>query len=124
MLGPVIEGERVRLEPPRLEHAPLYQRWMADREVTRYLVERHPPTPRQEEAFLEEAARDVHRVIWAIALRSDDTVIGVTGLQHIDWRNRDAESGIMIGDKSRWGRGYASEAMRLRTAYAFRELNL
>ena len=30
----------------------------------------------------------------------------------------------MIGDTSCWGRGYASEAVRLRTAYAFEELGL
>src|SRR5215471_15698547 len=72
MLGPVIEGDRVRLEPPRLEQAPAFQRWLAN----------------------------------------------------IDWRTRAAESGIMIGDKREWRRGRASEAMRLRTEYAFRELGL
>jgi hypothetical protein len=46
------------------------------------------------------------------------------GLDNIDWRLRDAESGIMIGDKSEWRRGHASEAMRLRTEYAFTELGL
>jgi hypothetical protein len=30
MLGPVLEGERVRLEPPRPEYLPAYQRWFAD----------------------------------------------------------------------------------------------
>ncbi len=124
MFGPVIEGERIRLEPPRLEHAPVYQRWFADMEVTRYLVYRHPPTLRQEEDFLEKAAEDPHRVLWAIVLKESGKLIGVTGLEKIDWRNRDAESGIMIGDKSEWRRGYASEVMRLRTEYAFLELGL
>ena len=39
MFGPVIEGARVRLEPPRPEWSPIYQRWLADMEVTRYLVQ-------------------------------------------------------------------------------------
>ena len=30
MFGPVIEGARVRLEPPRPEWSPIYQRWLAD----------------------------------------------------------------------------------------------
>jgi RimJ/RimL family protein N-acetyltransferase len=30
----------------------------------------------------------------------------------------------MIGEKDQWKKGYATEAMRLRTCYAFRELNL
>jgi RimJ/RimL family protein N-acetyltransferase len=124
MFGPVIEGERVRLEPPRGEHAPVFQRWFADMEVTRYLLYRHPPTLRQEESFLETAATDPHRVLWAIALRASGALIGATGLEKIDWRNQDAESGLMIGEKKEWRRGHATEAMRLRTDYAFLELGL
>jgi RimJ/RimL family protein N-acetyltransferase len=130
MFGPVIEGERVRLEPPRGEYVALFQRWFADMEVTRYLLHRHPPTLRQEEDFLEKAAEDPSRVLWAIVLKDDKAgpeggkLIGATGLEKINWRNGDAESGIMIGDKSEWRQGYASEAMRLRTRYAFMELGL
>jgi len=124
MFGPVIEGERVRLEPPRPEHSAVYLGWLADMEVTRYLRERHPPTLRQDQESLEKAAEDPHRVVWAIVLKDGGKLIGGTLLEKIDWRNRDAESGIMIGDKSEWRRGYASEVMRLRTEYAFMELGL
>ncbi len=113
----------MRLEPPRVVDAATFQRWFADMEVTRYLMHRNPPTLRQEESFLENVAEDPRRVLWAIVLR-DGTLIGVTGLEKIDWRTRDAESAIMIGDRSQWRRGHASEAMRLRTEYAFRELGL
>jgi [ribosomal protein S5]-alanine N-acetyltransferase len=124
MFGPLIEGERVRLEPPRPEWTPVYQRWLADMEVTRYLLHRHPPSERQEERYLEQAEEDRHRVVWAIVLKEQDKLIGGTVLEKIDWRTRDAESGIMIGDKREWRRGYASEVMRLRTEYAFMELGL
>jgi len=124
MFGPVIEGQRIRLEPPRREHALAYQRWFADMEVTRYLLHRNPVTLRQEEGYLEKAAEDPHRVLWGIVLKESGKLIGATVLEKIDWRNRDAESGIMIGDKNEWRRGHASEAMRLRTAYAFMELGL
>ena len=124
MFGPVIEGARLRLEPPRPEWAPIYQRWLADSEVTRHLVHRNPPTLRQEEELLEKAAEDPNRVIWAIVLKDRGKLIGVIALDKIDWRLRDAESGIMIGDKSEWRHGHASEAMRLRTEYAFMELGL
>ena len=42
MFGPVMAGERIRLEPPRPEYAPAYIRWFADRLVTRYLMVRYP----------------------------------------------------------------------------------
>jgi len=50
--------------------------------------------------------------------------IGFTGLHAIDWRNRRANSGLVIGDKEAWGRGYATDAMRVRTKFAFETLNL
>jgi [ribosomal protein S5]-alanine N-acetyltransferase len=125
MFGPVIEGERVRLEPPRPEHAPMFQRWFADLEVTRFLRRRNPPTLREEQDALEKAAEDPQMVLWAIVLKDSGKLIGGTVLEKIDWRiSRDAESGIMIGDRSEWRHGYATEVMRLRTEYAFMDLGL
>jgi ribosomal-protein-alanine N-acetyltransferase len=65
-----------------------------------------------------------HDVIWAIVLPDQERLIGITGLHRIDWVSRHAWSGIMIGERDCWGKGYGALAMRLRTAYAFRELNL
>ncbi len=124
MFGPIIEGARVRLEPPRAEWSPFYLRWFADMDVTRYLRERHPPSPRREEEYLEAAATDPHRVLWAIVDKASGAPIGATVLEKIDWRNGRAESGIMIGDKDRWRQGLATEVMQLRTEYAFMELGL
>ena len=69
MLGPVLEGERVRLEPPRPEYLPAYQRWFADMDVTRYLLYRFPFTAKAEEEWLEAVGKDPHQVLWAIVLR-------------------------------------------------------
>ena len=49
---------------------------------------------------------------------------GTTGVHGIDFRHGTGESGIVIGDKSMWRKGIASEAMAMRTRFAFRELNL
>ena len=124
MLGPVLEGEQVRLEPPRPEYFQAYQRWFADMEVTRYLLYRFPFTMRAEEEWLEQIGKDEHQVMWAIVLRHNGKVIGNTAIERIDWRNRRGESGTVIGEKDEWGKGYAGEAMKLRTRYAFRELGL
>ena len=122
MLGPRLEGDRVRLEPPRGEHLPLFVRWFADPEVTRYLLRRHPPSPRQEEAWLEKAAASGEDVVWSVLTRSDGRVIGVTGLHKIDWRARHGWVEISLGERTAWGKGYATETLRLGTEYAFHEL--
>jgi ribosomal-protein-alanine N-acetyltransferase len=124
MLGPILEGERVRLEPPRVEYFPAYERWFSDMAVTRYLLYRFPFTPKAEAEWLENVGKDPHQVVWAIVLKHNGRLIGGTSLERLDWRNRRGESGTIIGEKEEWGKGYASEAMRLRTHYAFRELGL
>ena len=53
-----------------------------------------------------------------------DALIGSCGLMDVDQCNRSAEIGIVIGDKTYWGKGYGTEAMRLLLDYAFRYLNL
>jgi RimJ/RimL family protein N-acetyltransferase len=124
MLGPILEGERVRLEPPRPEFLPAYQRWFADMEVTRYLLYRFPFTTKAEEEWLEQLGRDPNQVLWAIVLRHNGKLIGNTAIEKIDWRNRRGQTGTVIGEKDEWGKGYAGESMRLRTRYGFRELGL
>jgi [ribosomal protein S5]-alanine N-acetyltransferase len=124
MLGPTLEAEHVRLEPPRPEHLGSFVRWFADPEVTRYLLRRHPPTLRQEEAWLERTAASKSDVVWAVFLPEGATIIGVCGLHRIDWRSRHGWIEISLGDRSQWGKGYATEATRTVTGYAFTELGL
>lgn len=122
MYGPTIVGPSIRLEQPRQEDIPTFQRWFADLEVTRYLVRRSVPSAEQEQEWLQQSARSETDVVWRIV--AGDRTIGVTGLHGIDWMNRHATSGTIIGEKSEWGKGYARELVLLRTRYAFEELGL
>ncbi|KAH3714584.1 GNAT family N-acetyltransferase [Pelomyxa schiedti] len=50
--------------------------------------------------------------------------IGNVGLRCVDWRNRSATLGIIIGEKSLWGNKFGVEAVWLACRYAFKVLNL
>ena len=50
--------------------------------------------------------------------------MGGASLVKIDWRARHAESALILGEQSAWGKGNATVAGALTTGYAFRELNL
>ena len=124
MYGPVITGERVRLEPPRVEYAPSYLRWFADRAVTRYMLIRHPTSLKKEEEWLEQMAGSPDDVLWAMVRAAGGELVGNIGLHKIVWRHGYAELGYVIGERDQWGKGHATEAVRLVTAYAFLELGL
>ena len=122
MLGPTLRGERISLEPPRLEDLPTYRSWFANLEVTHTLARIFAPSEKGEEAWYERVSSSDESVIWRIV--AEDRTVGNTGIHGIDWINRHGETGLMIGEMSEWGKGYASEAVKLRTAFAFNELGL
>jgi RimJ/RimL family protein N-acetyltransferase len=61
-----------------------------------------------------------------IEARQDDgwQLIGNSGFFSIDWRNRNAELGIFIGDKNYRDQGYGTEGVRLLLRHGFSTLNL
>lgn len=122
MWGPVIAGTSVTLAPIEPEHLANVVQWSRDPTGMRYLGMTRPLTMADEEVWFQRMSASDTDVIWAI-LR-EGRIIGNTGLHAIDWRNRNAVSGIWIGDTTQHGKGYGRETMQLRTAYAFTELGL
>jgi RimJ/RimL family protein N-acetyltransferase len=62
--------------------------------------------------------------VWTVMLPDTGAAIGVTALHRIDWRHRHAWIEITLGDRSSWGRGLGTEAVRACTEYGFVELGL
>lgn len=122
MFGPLLRGERLTLRPADDTDPPRFVPWIADMEVTRYLGRRTGAALYQEVDFFKRVGEAKDTVLWIIDV--DGTAVGATGIHEIDWPNAHATTGILIGDKARWRQGIATEAMRMRTRYAFRELNL
>lgn len=119
-----ITGPRIRLVPlDRERHLENYVRWFNDPEVTRYLLQNLPLSRPEEEKFFERTAENEASVVWAIH-DENDRHIGGTGLDQINWKERAAVSGIIIGEKDAWGKGYGTEVMQVRTTYAFEQLGL
>jgi ribosomal-protein-alanine N-acetyltransferase len=120
-----VRGEHVRLVPPdRTLHLENALAWLNDPEITATIKMSLGVTRRQEELFFDqiETKRD-NDFVWAI-VDPDDRHIGFIGLHEINWRNRSATGGLVIGEKSAWGRGFATDAVGARTRFAFGELGL
>jgi RimJ/RimL family protein N-acetyltransferase len=119
------KGDRARLVPlDRSLHLENALVWLNDPEVTATLKLNLGITRRQEELFFDKAEVDRNNdCVWAI-LDETERHIGFIGLASINWRHRWAIGGILIGERSAWGRGYATDAVRIRTRFAFAELGL
>jgi ribosomal-protein-alanine N-acetyltransferase len=123
--NPFLIGTKVYLRPLEREDAPLFVPWVNDSEVTRTLEALYRPINLQTEVdFLERMYKSEHDVVFGIAVKETDTLIGITGLHRMDFKNRRLIFGIFIGEKGAWGKGYGTEATALITGYAFETLNM
>ena len=120
-----LQGDRVRLV--RLDrgiHLENGLRWMNDPEVTATIERNFGVTRREEEAFFDHAENPGDAAIyWAIHDESN-VHIGFIDYHAISWRHRLAVGGLVIGDKAAWGKGYATDAVRARTRFAFEQMGL
>jgi RimJ/RimL family protein N-acetyltransferase len=123
----MIYGERIRLRHVEKEDLSHFVEWLNDPEVRHGLAMYLPLSHEEEQRWFEETlSRPVEERPLAIEIVEEDTwnLVGDCGFFNIDWRNRSAELGIFIGEKSNWNQGYGSETMGLLLQFGFTTLNL
>lgn len=123
----MIIGERVRLRALERADLPFFVVWLNDPEVTENLVVDIPLSLAQEENWFNSiTAGPREEQPLAIEIRGDSgwVFIGDVSLFNINWINRSAELGILIGEKTCWSRGYGREAIELMLRHGFEHLNL
>ncbi len=123
----MIHGQRLRLRAVEKSDLPHFVRWLNDPEVIAGLTVDWPLAAWQEEEwFAGLSKRPQHERPLVIEVPQGEgwQPIGNLSLMNIDWKVRQAEVGIMIGEKTYWNRGYGGEALRLLLDHAFAVLNL
>lgn len=123
MTNPFLISDKIYLRPLERGDAAVIAPWFNDQEVTRTMLSYRPMSIGAEEAWIADHAKGEDMIL-GIALRETDALVGCTGLNHIDQRNRHACFGIVIGRKDLWNQGMGTEATRLVVDYAFSTLNL
>lgn len=120
------EMETKKIESKRLAYHPLdtsflssdYVSWMNDEEVNRYLESGGDYSLQKLEDFLKGVEkREI--LFWAIVIKENGKHIGNIKIDPISKRNKTGEYGILIGDKTAWGQGYAKEATQTILDFCF-----
>jgi len=120
----MIQGKRLTLRAIERDDLPRYVVWLNDLEVTHHLKTYPPMNLEDETDWYEQQRKDGSTLNLAIVVSDEEWHIGSVSLMKINQRDQNAELGIIIGDKTRWGQGYGREAIQLLLHYGFTTLNL
>lgn len=118
-----LRGHKVILRPLCKEDVMSATKWINDQDVTQYLTRIFPMSVEAETEVINEMMKSNQKNI-PLAIVADGKIIGIMGIHGIDWINRTATTGAMIGEKEYWGKGYGTDAKMALLEYAFNTLNL
>lgn len=119
---PVFEGTRITLRIMEERDAtPRYAGWLNDPEVNRYLATKSA-TIEELQKYIEAKDTQSDALFFGVFLKPESLHIGTVKLEPLELAHRRVTISVMIGDKDRWGKGYAAEAMLLLINWCFDEL--
>ncbi|MBS0359775.1 MAG: GNAT family N-acetyltransferase [Proteobacteria bacterium] len=117
---PILETERLRLEPLTADDAGDIFPLMADAEVMAFWDIGEVDDPDVIANIVEGQVAEMaegRAFYWALRALADNAFLGTCDLSEIDRRHHRAEVGFMLG-RGAWGQGFGLEAMQAVVAYA------
>ena len=121
-----LEGKRFALFPFTEQHiTESYLRWLNDPGVNRFLEVRFVPQTRETAlAYVRSFYGSEEKYMWSVHPRGRAEPIGTSTLAYIARHHGSGVIGLMIGDRSFWGKGASDEAIELIAQFAFERLGL
>lgn len=121
----MIRGTKVDLVSVSEKYLKEYTRWINDPVATDMLgVLIFPVSEEQERKWLDAAIAEKDFEKTFTILTKEGKPIGNCGYNRIDYVNRYAVLGILIGEKDFWDKGYGTDAIRTLLRFAFMELGM
>ena len=120
----LIESQHLYLRELTLDDATAeYCSWLNNPQVNKYL-ETRKATVEYLRQYIQQQIDDPNSRFFGVFTQENNLHIGNVKLEPIDWPNKRAIFGILIGNKNYWGQGVGTEATRLTVDYAFTVLGL
>jgi RimJ/RimL family protein N-acetyltransferase len=121
----MILGKKVGLRAVEEDDLPLLHRWANDAEIWSHLGGwRFPSNFDSIRRWFGGLKDDQLNHRWVIETLEGSQVIGTANLVDLDWRNRHAFHGMMLGPIDMRGKGYGVDTVMAVMRYAFDELHL
>lgn len=123
----ILVGENIILREYRKEDLPYIRKWVNNKEITNNLsnIFLYPHTMNDTESFLNSMLEGSSGFKgYVVAHKETGEYIGQIDLIAIDWINRVATLGIVLGATENLSKGYGTEAIRLIQEFVFNKLNL
>ena len=119
-----IKGKKIYLRKLNRQDASLeYCNWLNDQIVNKYLETRKASISDLKQ-YIKEKNKNPNCLFLGIFYKKNKKHIGNIKLEPIDFKNKEAVFGILIGNKKYWGKGIGTEATELIVDYAFKQLKL
>jgi RimJ/RimL family protein N-acetyltransferase len=119
-----IYGKKVLFRAIEIKDAEVLNRWANDPKIQKMIGGWHFPTSIQDQKKWLELL-NCNNLDQRFAVEVDGIgIIGSTNLVSIDWKNRTAFTGAIIGDELHRGKGYGIDIVMSMMRYAFDELGM
>lgn len=121
---PELNSDRLIYKPMSLDFASSdYLNWLSDKDVNNYLEVDENYDMDKLKSYIQTSVI-AKTFFWAIIIKQSHKHIGNIKIDPINFKHGIGEYGIMMGDKSEWGKGYAFEASKTIIEYCFSQLKL
>lgn len=100
-----------------------YLKWVNNKEVTKFMEIRDETFTKNDLInFVTNINNSDYQILFGIFDISKNKHIGNIKLEYLNKEKEKVSLGLFIGEKSYWGKGYATKAINLATSYGFDKL--
>lgn len=120
----MLKSERVTLGPIVQSDLSSLLKWINDRELVIFNAPYKPISEVEHQSWFASVVDRDDVFLFGVRLQENGDLVGYCQLNRINYIHRTGELQIRLGDRSKWGMGYGTEALLLLLKFGFKDLNL
>lgn len=118
------QGDDIILRNINESDASIMTQWINNQDISRCLQVSSPVTENEEIIWIKRMRKSCDDQVFAIIEKNTEEYIGNIGLHDISRTNKAATIGLFVGDISKQGKGYGTQAVKLVVDFGLKQLGL